>query len=52
MALRRKLPRRYWIVFNDLLVAYGQNLCKPVSPFCSRCKLAAYCSRIGVTVSR
>src|SRR5207249_4335879 len=32
MALRRKLPRRYWIVFNDLLVAYGQNLCKPISP--------------------
>jgi endonuclease-3 len=52
MALRKKLPRRYWIVFNDLLVAYGQNLCKPISPFCSRCKIAAYCRRAGVTVSR
>ena len=52
MALRNKLPRRYWLIFNDLLVAYGQNLCKPISPFCSRCKIAAYCKRVGVTKSR
>lgn len=52
MALRKKLPRRYWIVFNDLLVAYGQNLCKPISPFCSRCKIAAYCKRVGVKTKR
>jgi len=52
MALRRKLPQRYWIVINDLLVAYGQNLCKPVSPFCSQCKIAVYCRRVGVTKSR
>ena len=52
MSLRRKLPRRYWIVFNDLLVAYGQNLCKPISPFCSRCKIAEYCKRIGVKTKR
>ena len=51
-ALRRKLPRRYWIEINDLLVAYGQNLCKPISPWCSRCKIAAYCRRIGVKTSR
>ena len=52
MALRRKLPPRYWTVFNDLLVAYGQNLCKPISPFCSRCKIAAYCKRVGVKAKR
>ena len=52
MVLRKKLPRRYWIVFNDLLVTYGQNLCKPVSPFCSRCKIAEYCKRVGVRISR
>lgn len=51
-ALRKKLPRRYWITFNDLLVPYGQNLCRPVSPFCSRCKLATFCDRVGVTKSR
>jgi endonuclease-3 len=52
MALRKKLPRRYWIVFNDLLVAYGQNLCKPISPFCSKCKIATYCRRVGVATKR
>jgi endonuclease III len=52
MALRRKLPKRYWIVFNDLLVTYGQNLCTPISPHCSRCPLAAYCDRVGVRQSR
>lgn len=51
-ALRRTLPRRHWIVFNDLLVGFGQNVCKPISPFCSRCPVERYCARIGVTRSR
>jgi len=52
MALRKKLPRRYWLIYNDLLVAYGQNLCKPISPMCSKCKIAVYCRRVGVTTRR
>ena len=51
-ALRKKLPREYWILFNDLLVPYGQNLCQPVSPLCSQCNIAEYCDRVGVTHSR
>jgi endonuclease-3 len=51
-ALRRKLPEPYWITYNDLLVPYGQNLCQPVSPWCSKCKLIKYCDRVGVTRSR
>jgi len=51
-ALRRKLPKQYWITYNDLLVPYGQNLCLPVSPLCSTCKLADLCDRTGVTRSR
>jgi endonuclease-3 len=51
-ALRKTLPKRYWITFNDLLVPYGQHLCQPVSPFCSRCKLTDYCDRVGVKKSR
>ncbi len=51
-ALRRKLPGRYWLIYNDLLVPYGQNLCTPVSPRCSQCKLAVYCERVGVKKSR
>jgi endonuclease III len=51
-ALRARLPRRHWRVYNDLLVAFGQNLCHPTSPWCSRCPLAAACARVGVTRSR
>ncbi|MGH7899097.1 MAG: endonuclease III domain-containing protein [Candidatus Binatia bacterium] len=52
MRLREKLPRRHWRVYNDLLVAFGQNLCHPTSPHCSRCPIAKHCARVGVTRSR
>jgi len=51
-ALREVLPRRYWIEYNALLVAFGQTICQPVSPWCSRCPVARLCPRIGVTRSR
>ena len=52
MALRKKLPKQYWIILNDLLVPYGQFICKPISPFCSRCKLSPYCKQVGVQKKR
>ena len=52
MALREILPAKYWIIINDLLVSYGQNRCKPISPICSACKIRTYCDRKGVEVSR
>lgn len=51
-SLRAKLPPEHWLEINDLLVTYGQNLCRPVSPHCSVCRLADYCDRIGVDRSR
>jgi len=51
-ALREKLPKRYWIEINDLLVTFGQNQCRPVSPICSTCPVSEYCDRVGVTKSR
>ena len=51
-ALQRVLPRRYWIPINELLVRFGQSLCTPTSPFCSRCPVAKHCARIGVARSR
>ena len=51
-ALRRKLPSRHWIEINDLLVAFGQHLCRPISPHCTRCPIVTYCARRGVTTSR
>ncbi len=47
-ALRRRLPRRHWIELNDLLVAFGQNVCHPTSPRCSACPIASACARVGV----
>jgi endonuclease III len=52
MALREKLPRKHWKEINNLLVPYGQNLCMPVSPFCSKCRIALYCDKIAVNRSR
>ncbi|MBI2367937.1 MAG: endonuclease III [Deltaproteobacteria bacterium] len=51
-ALRDKLPKKYWIEFNDLLVSFGQHLCRPISPLCSQCPVRKHCDQIGVTVRR
>ena len=51
-ALRAKLPKKHWIAINTILVMHGQNICKPISPLCSRCPVFKYCARIGVTKSR
>ncbi|WP_041287387.1 endonuclease III domain-containing protein [Desulfomonile tiedjei] len=52
MALRAKLPAEYWIEYNDLLVTWGQNICRPISPFCSKCPVLVCCNQIGVTQHR
>jgi len=51
-ALRARLPRRYWIEFNDLLVSFGQTVCRPISPYCSRCPIERLCPKVGVTRAR
>ena len=51
-ALRKLLPKKYWIVYNDVFVTWGQNVCVPISPFCSRCAIYKYCERVGVERSR
>ena len=50
--LRQVLPRQHWIPYNDLLVTFGQNLCKPISPLCSACPVHAECPQLGVGVRR
>ena len=47
-ALRKKLPHKYWFEINGLLVAFGQGMCKPISPFCSKCTITGYCNKNGV----
>jgi len=51
-ALREKLPQKYWLTINDLLVTYGQNICVPISPKCSICQVRIYCKKVGVTRHR
>ena len=51
-ALRARLPRKYWQGLNPLLVSFGQQICRPTSPWCSKCPVAARCPRLGVTRTR
>ncbi|MBO8468945.1 MAG: endonuclease III [Spirochaetes bacterium] len=50
--LREILPQRFWIPLNELLVRYGQKVCTPVSPFCSKCPENGRCPKKRVTRSR
>jgi endonuclease-3 len=51
-ALKKILPIKYWNDFNLLFVSFGQKICVPVSPFCSKCPIQKYCKKVGVTKSR
>jgi endonuclease-3 len=51
-ALRLKLPSKFWKEYNSLLVLWGQNVCRPVSPKCSQCPVSQMCARVDVDVHR
>jgi endonuclease-3 len=51
-ALMKVLPQEYWDDFNDLFVRFGQTICVPISPFCSKCPLQKYCKKVGVLTRR
>jgi len=46
MALRKKLPKKYWTNFNSYLVSFGQHICRPVGPKCGECPVEGYCERL------
>ncbi|HBG61987.1 MAG: endonuclease III [Omnitrophica WOR_2 bacterium GWF2_38_59] len=50
--LRKKLDKKHWIEYNALLVVWGQNICKPISPLCSICSIEKYCPKNGVLKRR
>ncbi len=50
--LREKLPKKYWEKINSLLVAFGQNICRPLSPYCSKCPIIDYCNQVKVDKKR
>ena len=45
-ALRKKLPKKYWIDINTMIVTHGQNVCKPIKPNCKECPIEEYCAKI------
>jgi len=51
-ALMKIIPRKYWQMLNNNFVTFGQNICVPVSPYCSKCPVRKYCKRINVKHSR
>ncbi len=52
IALKKILPKKYWWRFNTLFVTFGQAICHPIGPECSRCPIRQYCPQIGVVKSR
>ena len=50
--LRGILPKKYWIIYNTLLVTFGKRICTPISPHCSTCPISHLSKKIGVTKHR
>jgi len=50
--LKKILPEQYWDDFNDLFVTFGQKICVPISPFCSKCPIEKFCKKRDVKNSR
>ena len=44
-SLREKLPEKYWLDINTLLVTHGQNVCKPINPKCELCPISQFCEK-------
>jgi len=52
LKLMQKLPRKHWKEINEILVAFGQHVCVPISPYCSKCPITMLCPKIGVKKTR
>jgi endonuclease-3 len=50
--LEERLPKRYWVEINRLLVPFGKHVCTGRRPRCSTCPVLAYCRQVGVTEHR
>ena len=52
VALGDKLPKRYWIEINRLLVPFGKHICTGNLPHCSTCPVLEMCQQVGVKAHR
>ena len=51
-ALEERLPRRYWLDINRLLVPFGKHICTGRLPRCSTCPVLQWCRQVGVDAHR
>jgi endonuclease-3 len=51
LELMKKIPKKYWLEINDTFVMYGQNICKPITPQCTVCKIKKRCKYYKTTFS-
>ncbi len=51
-ALEAKLPQRYWVEINRLLVPFGKHVCTGQRPRCSTCPVLDMCQQVGVEAHR
>jgi endonuclease-3 len=42
--LTESIPKKYWIRINNLMVKFGQEICKPIKPYCNKCPITEYCA--------
>jgi endonuclease III len=52
LALEAKLPERYWVTINSLLVPFGKHICTGIRPKCSTCPVLDMCRQVGVVDPR
>jgi len=52
VALEGKVPRRYWVEINSLLVPFGKHICTGALPRCSECPVLEFCRQVGVEAHR
>jgi endonuclease III len=50
--LERRLPARYWVEINSLLVPFGKHVCTGRLPKCSTCPVLDMCRQVGVEAHR
>jgi endonuclease-3 len=51
-ALEARLPEKYWVEINRLLVPFGKHICTGRLPRCSTCPVLEYCQQVGVDQHR
>lgn len=52
LALEEKLPKRYWVEINRLLVPFGKHICTGKAPKCSICPVLDMCRQVGIVEHR